>query len=68
MKPDGTSVMPAPWLVVRNAVAEAWHVPPWIVDDPELADEVGQQLEIWAIEHEHKPKHGQHGVVAADGY
>lgn len=42
--------MPAPWCLIRARVAEAWHVTPWTVDDPDLADEVGLQLEMWDIE------------------
>jgi hypothetical protein len=47
--------MPAPWCLVRARLAEAWYVPPWEVDEAP-AIEIAQQLELWAIEHEHTPK------------
>ena len=30
-------------------------MPPWEIDDPDLADEVGRQLEMWEIEAKYGP-------------
>jgi hypothetical protein len=40
---------------VRTRLAEAWYLSPWEIDEAP-AIEIAQQLEMWAIEHEHKPK------------
>jgi len=44
--------MPAPWLFVRDVLAQRWGVPPWEIDmtDPMIADDVGLTLEMMAIE------------------
>ncbi len=41
-------------MYVRSKLAEAWHVPPWEVDDAPH-DEIATQLRLWAIEAECAP-------------
>jgi hypothetical protein len=44
--------------MVRQTIAQMWCVPPFVVDDPALADEVQRQLEMLEVEAKYRPKAG----------
>lgn len=46
-----------PWVYARRAVAQQWHVPPWVVDEAPV-DEVLTELEIMNIEAESRRRNG----------
>lgn len=45
LRASNTDGMDAPWLLTRRAIAERWHVPPWIVDDAPI-DEVLTEIRL----------------------
>ncbi|HEY7061726.1 MAG TPA: hypothetical protein VII06_09615 [Chloroflexota bacterium] len=38
-----------PWVWTRRQLAQAWHVPPWVIDEAPI-DEVLLELELMGIE------------------
>lgn len=59
---------------MRSLLAEAWHCKPWEVSwaAEEYPDEIGLQLELWAIEAKHEkpdsppPKPGEQDFSTAE--
>lgn len=46
---------PAPWVLVRARLAEAWHCAPWDIDESP-AGEVEIQLTLWEYERKYRPE------------
>lgn len=51
LKAKNKSGLDVPWVYLRRAVASAWCVPPWVVDEAPI-DEVLMELKIMSIEGE----------------
>ena len=52
---EGPNQTGIPWIQARAQLADAWHIPPWEVDESPMG-EVEIQLELWAIEHKYRKK------------